>query len=241
MARDYLERRQPLIRVQRETWKIGGLKIRTSSHPARTSSVLPNGSSPEQTGENEAVRRAFGRASSWRTPPHWSRCDWLNEVRAIIDSAAAGAALDYDEERGVPVRAFIYVRAVAAAWTRYRQEWSYYLHCGVKSGNAIEPIVIRFDPRKHDETIEYFLRRALCRLSVEDQRLIHRLFWDDADQRTIAGMLQISQQCVSRRKARILRQLRRLLNGQSSLFSHVLTACGTLFDGLDPLPLVNLL
>jgi hypothetical protein len=73
--------------------------------------------------------------------------------------------LDYDEERGVPVRAYIYVRAVAAAWTRFRQEWSYYLHCAVKSGNAIEPIATLFDPTQQAESND-FLGRALSGLAI---------------------------------------------------------------------------
>jgi hypothetical protein len=30
-----------------------------------------------------AVRRAFSKVSSWRTPPHWSRRDWLDEALTI--------------------------------------------------------------------------------------------------------------------------------------------------------------
>src|SRR4029453_9834983 len=94
---------------------------------------------------DDAVRRAFARVRYWRIPPHWSTDDWLDEVRAILHSAAASAGSDYDPERGVPLRAHIYIRAVAAAWSRYRQEWSYYLHCAVESGKDREPRALPFD------------------------------------------------------------------------------------------------
>jgi hypothetical protein len=57
----------------------------------------------------------------------------------------------------------------------------------------------------------------------------------------LAATLHVSQQCVSRRKARVLRQLHRLLNGQSQLFSRVLTTCWALLDSLDLLPGLDLL
>lgn len=202
---------------------------------------VANGSCSEENDIGEAVRRAFGRASSWRTPPHWSRRDWLDEVRAILCSGAVCAGLRYDEERGVPLRAYIYRRTIAAAWTRYRQEWSYYLHCVVESGTDVELIAMPFDRLHQREPTDHFLRQALSRLSVEDQRLIQELFWDDADQRRLAATLQISQQCVSRRKLRVLRQLRRLLHVQSQLFSRVLTVCWASLDSLDLFPVIDLL
>src|SRR5215468_8835883 len=64
---------------------------------------VANGSCLEENDIGEAVRRAFGRASSWRTPPHWSRRDWLDEVRAILNSGAVCAGWKYDENRGVPL------------------------------------------------------------------------------------------------------------------------------------------
>ena len=202
---------------------------------------VANGSCSEENDIREAVRRAFGRASSWRTPPHWSRCDWLDEVRAILHSGAVCARLKYDEERGVPLRAHIYMRSVAAVWGRYRKEWSYYLHTVPESGTRAEPIATSFAEANGEESLDHLLGQALNQLSVEDQLLMHRLFWDNADQRRVAAKLQISQQCVSRRKTRVLRQLRRLVNGQFQVSSHILAACWAVFDSLDLLPVVNLL
>ncbi len=136
--------------------------------------------------------------------------------------------------------AHIYMRAVSAAWTRYRQEWSYFLHCAAECPVGAERVTAAFD-YAGDREEDQILKRALNQLSVEDHQLIRRLFWDEADQRGVAATLHISQQSVSRRKARVLRQLRRLLNGQSQLFSRFLTACWALLDSLDLLPGIDFL
>jgi hypothetical protein len=202
---------------------------------------VAKGSCSEEAEIGEAVRRAFGRASSWRTPPHWSRRDWLDEVRAILNSGAVCAGLKYDENRGVPLRAHIYMRSVAAVWSRYRQEWSYYLHTVPESDAGGEPIATLLPEVNGYEVVDHLLGQALNQLSVEDQLLIQRLFWDNADQRRVAAKLQISQPCVSRRKTRVLRELRRLLSEQSQLFSHMLATCWAVLDSLDLLPIVDLL
>ena len=126
-------------------------------------------------------------------------------------------------------------------WGRYRQEWSYYLHSVPESGTRAEPIATPFIETNGEEALDHLLGQALNQLSVEDQLLIHRLFWDNADQRRVAAKLQISQQCVSRRKTRVLRQLRRLLSTQFQLSSHILTVCWALLDSFDLLPIVDLL
>ena len=183
--------------------------------PVQGQPCFANGSCSEKNGADGAVRWAFARASSWRTPPHWSRCDWLDELQAIIQHGAACASLNYDPGRGVPLAAHIYLRAVGAARTRYRQEWSYYLHCINELPSSVEPIATSFDQASNQKELNQLLGKALNRLSVEDQWLIHQLFWDKADQCRVATRLQITQQCVSRRKARILRQLRRVFHKQS--------------------------
>lgn len=191
---------------------------------------------------DDAVRRVFARVRCWRTPPHWSRREWLDEAQAIIQSAAACASSDYDEQRGVPLRAHMYMRAVAGAWTRYRQEWSYYLHSAVQSGKDVESIAMPFDRAHSHEAIQYFLGGALSQLSVEDQLLIEQLFWNGTRQQRVATMLKLSQQGVSRRKARALGQLRRLLNGNASLLlSRLVPVWWALLDSLDLLPVIDLL
>jgi Sigma-70, region 4 len=229
--------------ARRGSGKIEDLNITMSSRflADPDQARVANGSCSEENDIGEAVRRAFGRASSWRTPPHWSRCDWLDEVRAILRFGAVSAVFSYDKERGVPLIAHIYIRAVAAARAHYRQEWSYYLHAVPESGKRAEPIATSSAEANGEESRDHLLGPALNHLSIRDQLLIHRLFWDNADQRRVAAKLQISQQCVSRRKTRVLRQLRRLLSTQSQLFSHTLAACWALLDSLNLLPAINFL
>jgi hypothetical protein len=189
--------------------------------------------SKENSADN-AVRRAFARVSLWRTPPHWSRRDWIDEAQAVIQSAAACASSDYDEARGVPLRAHMYMRAVAGAWTRYRQEWSYYLHSAVQSGKDIEPIAMPFDRAQADETIQHFLKYALHRLAVEDQLLIEQLFWNRTREDRLAAILKVSQQEVSRRKVRVLRMLHLALKSHAALLLAQLgNLCLALLDDLD--------
>jgi len=198
-----------------------------------------NGRQPKETDADNAVGRAFVRARSWRTPPHWSSSDWHAEVRAILWSVAVSAGFTYDPRRGVPLRAHIYMRAISAAWTRYRQEWSYYLHCAVESGKEREPIAMPFDRAQADETIQHFLGQAFCHLSVEDRCLIRQLFWDRTREDRLAAMLKVSQQEVSRRKVRVLRVLRQTLNGYAGLLlSQLGSLCLTILDGLDIIDLI---
>ena len=195
----------------------------------------------EGDGSDQALLCAIRKAKSWRTPPHWSSDDWHVEVRAIAHSAAACARLDFDRQRAVPLRAHIYMRAVAAAWTRYRQEWSYYLHSVAEPRISVEPEVTPVDTHRDDRTIHSLLGQALKKLSPEDHWLIEQLFWKRAHQRRIANTLHISQQHVSRRKARVLRQLRRVLNSQSEGISHLVTLYWVVLDSLDLLPGIGLL
>jgi hypothetical protein len=173
--------------------------------------LLSNNSYSETDGAEDAIRRAFGRARCWRTPPNWSRRDWLDEVQAIIDAAASCAGVNYDSGRGVPRTAFIYIRAVAAAWTRYRQEWAYFRRCDFSHATRYDLTVGPLDGNVADRSMDDFLGQVLDQLPVGDQWLVRQLFWKGASQARVAATLHISQQCVSRRKLRVLRQLHRLL------------------------------
>jgi len=189
---------------------------------------------PQENDADDAVRRAFARVRHWRIPPHWSTQDWLDEVRAILQSAATSAAFDYDNERAVPLSAHIYIRAVAAAWSRYRQEWSYHLHSATESGAGVEPIAMPFDRSQAEETIRYFLGQALSHLPVEDRLLVEQLFWNGTRQDRLAGMLGVSQQEVSRRKMRVLQLLRQTLNSYAVLLlSQFGSVCLAILDDLD--------
>ena len=93
-----------------------------------------------------------------------------------------------------------------------------------------------------DDTVNDLVARALKQIPVEDQRLVQQLFWNGTRQKAVAVTLDVSQQEVSRRKARALRQLRRLLNGYASLLlSRLVPAWWALLDSLDLLPGIDLL
>jgi len=207
----------------------------------RSQPLPADDSCSEQNGTDEAIRRAFSKVSSWRTPPHWSSCDWHAELRAVLHSGAACASLDYDDTRGVPLRAHIYMRATAAAWTRYRQEWSYSRHSGAESDIGVESVAMPCERLQDDETV-HNLAQALKQLAVEDQWLVQQLFWNGTRQKGVAVTLDVSQQEVSRRKARALQQLRRLLHGNASLLlSRFVPVWWALLDSLDLLPAIDLL
>ena len=121
-------------------------------------------------------------------------------MKAIIDAAASCAGVNYDSGRGVPRIAFIYIRAVAAAWTRYRQEWAYFRRCDLSHATLYELTVGPLDGSVANRSMADFLGQMLDQLSVGDQWLIRQLFWNGASQARVAGTLHISQQCVSRRK-----------------------------------------
>jgi DNA-directed RNA polymerase specialized sigma subunit len=52
----------------------------------------------------------------------------------------------------------------------------------------------------------------LTRLPAADRRLLERLFWEECTETEIASGLGITQQAVSKRKRKILTELRRDLN-----------------------------
>lgn len=55
------------------------------------------------------------------------------------------------------------------------------------------------------------LQIVINQLSVADQHLIRLLFWDDLSEKNAAEMLKITQQAINKRKKRILRKLKRIL------------------------------
>ena len=157
------------------------------------------------------LRRAFRRIFSWRIPPNWSAHDWFDEVKAMTAAACCKAELDYDFERGVPLSAFLYQRALTCARTRYRQEWAYALRFMQEDGNgcdeAATPRISLPEVCPPDDS----LRCALLELPLADQWLVRQLFWNSISEDKVARNLKITQQAVSKRKRKIIRTLRHLL------------------------------
>jgi RNA polymerase sigma factor (sigma-70 family) len=152
--------------------------------------------------------RCWARIRSWKVPPRWSLAEWRDEARAQGALAACEALRDFDPARGVPRSAFLYQKVIAAAWTRYRQEWSF----GRRSRD-LAPIDDRAEPesaRLDPETIER-LASALDQLPEVDRRLIVHLFWDRRTEDELAERLGMTRQGVNMRKLRVLSKLRSLV------------------------------
>jgi DNA-directed RNA polymerase specialized sigma subunit len=150
------------------------------------------------------------RITRWRTPPNWSRADWVREVRAQAACAVCIATRDFDASRGVPFDAFAHHRILTAVLTRYRQEWAFAGHC---APTAITDSPARQEvdsPTRHAqrEIMEY-IRRTLPR---SDRALLLALFWGDRTEATIGRKLGLTQQAISKRKRTVLRELRRRLS-----------------------------
>jgi RNA polymerase sigma factor (sigma-70 family) len=127
-------------------------------------------------------------------------------MRAEAIAAAWEAERDFDPTRGVPIAAFVYGRVLARAWTRYRREWAYARRCGVQPVfNDCEDM--RSDRLSAGEASES-LQRGLDRLPEHQRRLIQSLFWDEKTQIDVARMYSLRQPTISKRRRRILEQLR---------------------------------
>ena len=145
------------------------------------------------------------RISGWRTPPHWSRHDWLEEMGAHREGAIWQALHDYDAASEVPLPAFIHGRVLASALTRYRQEWSYALRCVWPADEQRASIT---EATSYPGVLHELLPLALAHLSEPERRLIQQLFCEGNTEAEIAQCLGISHQAVSKRKRAALERMR---------------------------------
>ncbi|MGO9809858.1 MAG: hypothetical protein ACLP53_03585 [Isosphaeraceae bacterium] len=150
--------------------------------------------------------RCWTRIRTWRVPPRWSFRDWCDEARAQGEAAACGARRDFNPHRLVPLDAFLYSRVVDAVWTRYRQECSFGRR--TRPGEAIPDRPAPERPGLDADTLAR-LEAALGSLAELDRGLIHQLFWDGRCEDDLARERGVSQQAVSKRKQKILKELRR--------------------------------
>ena len=171
----------------------------------------------------------------WFPPPNWSLCDWQKEARAIIAAAGCRADFDYDPKRGVLRAAFVYKRAVASVWTRYRQEWAYARRFAAAPPKTIErPVSAPRDSNDTAGATDRLLGEALKQLPSPDRWLIQQLFWNRQKEDQLAATLRMSQQAISKRKGRVLKRLRRVCN--LALVSQFLSVVAAFLDSLDLLP-----
>ena len=176
---------------------------------ARTSPVIDEGSLWDHRLADwprlwEACRR---RTRSWPIPPRWTASDWREELDAESLAAACRAFCSYDPSRGTAIGSFVYHQILGAALTRYRQEWNYALRCSPSP--LSQDIILQVDQQVIIAEESEHLARSMSRLVDADRRLLERLYWDGCSEAEVAGTLGISQQAVSKRKRRILLELRR--------------------------------
>jgi RNA polymerase sigma factor (sigma-70 family) len=147
------------------------------------------------------------RTRSWPIPPRWTAWDWREEIDAEGIAAACNAIRNFDPSRGPTLGSYVYHQILSGALARYRQEWSYALRCSpapFSQDRATE------DPAPLPATEETErLKTTISSLVEQDRRLIERLFWDGWTEAQVAGSLGITQQAVSKRKRKILLELRR--------------------------------
>ncbi len=146
------------------------------------------------------------RTHSWRVPPRWALRDWWEEIDAESVAAACHALRIFDPHRGPDLGTFVYHQILASALGRYRQEWTYAVRYGLSAGEP--PDISVTEDRFAIEQDEQQLKQTLTDLPEADRSLIEHLFWDGRTETEVATGLGISQQAVSKRKHRILMELR---------------------------------
>ncbi len=156
---------------------------------------------------SDVLDRCLRRIRTWRVPPNCSYQDWMEEMRAQGAAAAWQAVCEFDPDRGVPLSAFLHRRVLTSLLTRYRQDWSYALHCvewneALASCEDSDPLL---------EAAHSDLYAALALLRERDRRLVTHLFWRQYTEAEIAQSSHISQQAISKRKRVVLKTLRTYL------------------------------
>ena len=148
---------------------------------------------------------------TWPAPPNWSPRDWSEELRAVVIAATWEAERDFDPARGVPLDAFVQQRVWARSLSRYRREWAYARHCGshLEGGDHCD---VAIDEEFSSIEISESLQACLRRLPEQQRRLIEGLFWEEKTEVEVAGILCLTQSGISRRKRRVLEQLRRWID-----------------------------
>jgi RNA polymerase sigma factor (sigma-70 family) len=147
------------------------------------------------------------RTRSWPIPPRWTANDWREELDAEGIAAACKAIRKYDPARGTTISSFVYHQMLSGALSRYRQEWTYAMRCSTAILSQ-DSIPQANGAANLDDESEYLLH-SIGRLVDDDRFLLERLYWDGCTEAEVAGLLGISQQAVSKRKRRILLELRR--------------------------------
>jgi RNA polymerase sigma factor (sigma-70 family) len=156
-----------------------------------------------------AMAFAIRRACRWRVPPRWSVGDWREELRAEGALAAWEAGRDFDTGRGGPFKPFVERRVLSHLLHHYRREWAYAHHLARNPADSEAPGQAGANRPPELEAVD--VRELAARLDPDDRRLVTILFWEGQSESEAARSLGVSQQAVSKRKLRIILELRRKL------------------------------
>ncbi|MHC5537846.1 sigma-70 RNA polymerase sigma factor region 4 domain-containing protein [Singulisphaera rosea] len=144
----------------------------------------------------------------WRVPPHWSRQQWIDELRAEGIVAAALGRRSFRPELNVPLHLYLRMRVLGRVLARHRAEWRYarlvaedvYVEDVEGKGDGRSALVPHVD-----------LQDAMALLSRRDRELLEQIYWKGESELTIASQYGVTQQAINKRKRAIIAVLRRRL------------------------------
>ncbi len=196
--------------------------------PLRSSTVLRGGVSPVGDSNYDtlpallpaslqhAAQRAIASTNRLPPPPHYDADYWREERIALAHLAVWQAFHDYQPERGVPLEAFAYQRAVWAIldeWKRLRRHWACVAEMPVNEETGEEA---EFEDPGAQEAVEEAVlcgavREALERLPNVQRQILEWIYGEGLGEREIAQRLSMSCAWVNKQRALALARLRELL------------------------------
>jgi hypothetical protein len=152
----------------------------------------------------KAMEYALGRAMHWQRPPHWSREDWKNELRAVANLAMCEALVDWQPVHGVPSTRYVYIKVVHYLRQMHQREWRFALrNCpadALEMRGGGDDLV----PTEQGNIETMMLKKCLNALM---------LYYEQCTEREIASRLGVSAPYVHKVEARALKRLREMLGG----------------------------
>jgi DNA-directed RNA polymerase specialized sigma subunit len=139
------------------------------------------------------------RIRRWRVPSNWSGPEWLEEMESEGLLAAFTARGGYEPGLGMSFLSYMHMKVIGHIITRYRREWSFAKRLRAAS---CDPVGSSEMPPASD------VEETLGGLGACDSRILRGLFWEGCREADLAREMGISQQAISKRKKRILTDLR---------------------------------
>lgn len=160
------------------------------------------------------IQSVLRRIRRWPTPSNWTRADWMNEERSVVNQAVCQTLSECAIDSRTSLAQAVYFQALSRALTRYRQEYLYSHRFLPETSPTDEFEPGRFwhrsgasQPTQINSSAER-LAAALESLPQSDSELLQQIFWHERTQAQIARDLHISQRAVGKRKKRVLNALR---------------------------------